>query len=180
MIVGFTGTQSGMSQFQKDTLKEILIVEKCHEFCHGDCYSADKQANDIASEIIRYITIFPPDNPSKRAWCFNQGRITESWMWTTIKTVIDSPATFDSKEELDISAILYTYRVNEIRWAPKNPYMIRNQSIVDHSDMLIACPKEADHSVRSGTWATIRMGWAKQRKNSNFKVVIIPPLSGRL
>lgn len=174
MIIGFTGTQSGMSQFQKDTLKEILIVEKCHEFCHGDCYGADKQANDIASELIRHITIFPPDNPSKRAWCFNQGRITESWMWAAIEI----PIQIDEFDE-NVTKANITYRINEVRWAPKNPYMIRNQMIVDHSDMLIACPKEADHSVRSGTWSTIRMGWAKQRKNSNFKVVIIPPLSGR-
>lgn len=157
MIIGFTGTQSGMSQFQRDTLKEILIVEKCHEFAHGDCYGADKQANDICD--MGYISIFPPDNPTKRAWCFNLLHEDRPWEWQ--KHIIDRI-------------------VINVRWAPKNPYMIRNQSIIDHSDMLIACPKEADHSVRSGTWATVRMGWAKQRKDSNFKVVIIPPLSGRL
>lgn len=36
------------------------------------------------------------------------------------------------------------------------PYLKRNQHIVEECDILIACPKEMEEEVRSGTWATIR------------------------
>lgn len=35
-------------------------------------------------------------------------------------------------------------------------YLHRNRSIVFHTDILIATPKEATEQLRSGTWATIR------------------------
>ena len=41
-------------------------------------------------------------------------------------------------------------------WIPK-PYMVRNQDIVDNSQILVALPKDPDHEeLRSGTWSTIR------------------------
>lgn len=145
-----------MSQFQKDTLKEILLVEKCTEFAHGDCFGSDAQANDIALHAgIKFITIFPPDNPKKRAFCGDATGLFNKWEWQEAITN------------------------SRYRWWIPLPYMERNQLIVDHSQMLIACPKEVDHTVRSGTWSTIRKGWAKQRIDKNFKVVIIPPLEGR-
>lgn len=49
-------------------------------------------------------------------------------------------------------------------------YLERNHDIVDASDFLIAAPKEAEETVKSGTWATIRYA-EKQKKN----VVIIRP-----
>lgn len=36
------------------------------------------------------------------------------------------------------------------------PYLDRNRDIVNESDILVACPKEKDEQLRSGTWATIR------------------------
>ena len=36
------------------------------------------------------------------------------------------------------------------------PYLIRNQAIVDCSDVVVACPK-SPHADRSGTWRTLRM-----------------------
>lgn len=39
---------------------------------------------------------------------------------------------------------------------PEKPPLDRNRDIVDHSDFLIAAPKESKEIVRSGTWATIR------------------------
>lgn len=161
MIIGFTGTQSGMSQFQKDTLREILEIEKCTEFVHGDCYGADKQANDIAA-TCGLVTIFPPDNPKKRAWCFNPNHDTKNWQW-----------------HLHTLQYLNTPQVINVRWWTPLPYMERNQLIVNHPEILIACPKEIEHTLRSGTWATIRMGWKKQKMDKSYKVVIIPPLSGR-
>lgn len=44
--------------------------------------------------------------------------------------------------------------VDEIE--PEYPYLVRNQHIVENSDVLFATPKEEDEQMRSGTWATIR------------------------
>ena len=36
------------------------------------------------------------------------------------------------------------------------PYLTRNRCIVDEVDVMIACPKEREETVRSGTWSTVR------------------------
>ena len=46
----------------------------------------------------------------------------------------------------------YTYAEER----PKKPYLDRNHDIVDETDILIACPKETEEVIRSGTWATVR------------------------
>ena len=38
----------------------------------------------------------------------------------------------------------------------KCPYLIRNKLIVNHSHILIVCPKEEIEQLRSGTWSTVR------------------------
>jgi hypothetical protein len=53
---------------------------------------------------------------------------------------------------------------------PAKPYLQRNFDIVSATDFLIAAPKEAEETVKSGTWATIRYA-ENQKKN----VVIIRP-----
>ena len=45
---------------------------------------------------------------------------------------------------------------NAVRiWTPRPP-LVRNKDIVDTVDMVVACPKEPEEIVRSGTWSTIR------------------------
>lgn len=39
---------------------------------------------------------------------------------------------------------------------PAAPYLVRNHSIVDSTDALIAMPDRATEKRRSGTWATVR------------------------
>lgn len=77
MKIGFTGTQQGMTDIQKDKLKEYLmslsnmftsdIFEAC-EFHHGDCIGADDQAGCIAYDIGYIVVTHPPINESKRAF----------------------------------------------------------------------------------------------------------------
>jgi hypothetical protein len=47
------------------------------------------------------------------------------------------------------------YAPYDVEW-PAKPYLVRNQEIVDASEVLIAAPKSKTEEVRSGTWATIR------------------------
>lgn len=154
MRIFFTGTQSGMTKFQKEELASLLKTLKCSEFSHGDCLGADKQANEIAFDSgIRIFTIFPPKNPNKRAWCFNEEKVlnNDNGQWYTL-----------------------TYKGEEIkvRWMPRDEYLNRNRHGVDNSAWVIAAPKEHQHSMRSGTWMTIRYAW-KVRKDKN---TIIPPI----
>lgn len=74
MIVGFTGTQRGMTEKQKDRFCDKLSELGVTEFHHGDCVGADEQADNIVRTMggIR-IVIHPPDNDAKRAFCSQRG-----------------------------------------------------------------------------------------------------------
>jgi hypothetical protein len=167
MIVGFTGTQSGMTEFQREELKMHLMRLSPHEITHGDCIGSDFEAHNIARDLnIRWVTIFPPMKETKQAYC---GNLTKDkhpvWEWIKLGD-------------------------QWIRWAPRFEYLERNKLIAAHCDFLIACPKEYRHTMRSGTWATIRAGWHKQKliqrlgientqfnqSAKNFNVLIIPPV----
>ena len=52
---------------------------------------------------------------------------------------------------------------------PTKDYLDRNHDIVDGTLLLIACPKEPEEQLRSGTWATIR--YAK-KTNKNIYIII--------
>ncbi len=69
MIVGFTGTQLGMSQKQLDELTRILIRLAPCDLHHGDCIGADAEANEIAIGLGIKTGAHPPKNPKKRAYC---------------------------------------------------------------------------------------------------------------
>jgi hypothetical protein len=66
--IGFTGTQKGMTEAQKKTLRGLLDGG-AGELHHGDCIGADAEAHDIADECGYAIILHPPTNYSKRAWC---------------------------------------------------------------------------------------------------------------
>src|ERR1700704_5489165 len=134
MNIGFTGTQSGLVTFQIEQVREILKLKQCSEFIHGDCIGADDMANSIALELgIKQFTIHPPDNPKKRAFCFDSEHRTAHLRQHTPFILIQGIA--------------------NVRWYPIEPYLERNKRIVDNCSFLIACPKEHKHSVRSGTWS---------------------------
>ena len=154
MKLGFTGTQSGMTQFQKDELRKLIHLLKVSELCHGDCIGADKQANQIAlEEGVSVFTIFTPSEGKKRAFCFNENKHlnNDNGQWEAHD--------WENKKIL-------------VRWMPKDSYLNRNRHIVDNVERLIATPKEYEHTLRSGTWATIRYAW-KTKKD----VTIIPPVN---
>ena len=74
MIVGFTGTQHGLTKSQLFRLMKILSKLKEHgmtEFHHEDCVGADERAHAVvlSLEAEADIIIHPPDDSSKRAFC---------------------------------------------------------------------------------------------------------------
>ena len=147
MKIGFTGTQSGMTEHQKIEFLDILTqinkdFSAITEFHHGDCIGADYEAHQIFRIFYNEkIHIHPSNNSSKRA--------------------------YSSKNEIYYQRNS-KYPVPDIHKA--KPYLERNKVIVNETDMLIACPKSKQEELRSGTWATIR--YAKKQKKP---IIIIFP-----
>ncbi len=73
--VGFTGTQHGMSESQKEQLRDWLVGLGANELHHGDCIGADAEADAIARELGLNIVIHPPVTEKKRAWCAREGDV---------------------------------------------------------------------------------------------------------
>lgn len=67
--VGFTGTRRGMTEAQKNTLRDWLRHTAPLFFHHGDCIGADQQAHEIAANLGIDIVLHPPLNPKYRAFC---------------------------------------------------------------------------------------------------------------
>lgn len=69
--VGFTGTQYGMTLYQKDEIRFILtrlaILHGvgCLEFHHGNCIGSDEQSAQIAKELGFHIVSHPPTDIKK-------------------------------------------------------------------------------------------------------------------
>lgn len=160
MLIGFTGTQSGMTLWQKEQLLIRLRDLGCTEFVHGDCIGADEEANTIAYALgIQFFTIHPPLHDYKRAYCFNKKKMYPPTMqWVTLPTLKSMG------NELLVTDI-------KVKWMEPYPYLTRNKHIVDSVSLILACPKEYRMSIRSGTWSTIRYAW-KLKKD----IIIIPPV----
>lgn len=134
MIVGFSGTQKGMTQEQRQTLYILLDQYPMTAFHHGCCIGAD----DIAHDMVR--TAF--------GQCF---------------PIICHPSTNTNKiaptffRYVDDQAIFATDFVNSNTkfWKPEHP-LARNKTLARECDILFATPYQPNEIVRSGTWATIR------------------------
>lgn len=69
MKVGFTGTQKGMTDYQKSVITKWLESHGVTELHHGDCLGADEQIHHIARGQNIMVVTHPPLNPAKRAFC---------------------------------------------------------------------------------------------------------------
>lgn len=69
MKVGFTGNQHGMTDAQKEWIRNAFSkIRGPWEFHHGDCIGSDAEAHDIALEFGAKIVLHPPWVPYKRAF----------------------------------------------------------------------------------------------------------------
>lgn len=59
MIIGFTGTQRGMSAKQQQALRALLRYKRATCLVHGACVGADAQAHQIAGALGIARKIFP-------------------------------------------------------------------------------------------------------------------------
>lgn len=155
MIIGFTGTQSGRNNFQQKEVFNLFDKYKPTTLHHGDCIGSDAETHfdfmrwHVKNDFVeRYIVIHPPVNSNKRAGVM-----------------------------LPYKGTLLFEELNNCKFAIKIfhkevfPYLERNRHIVEESEIIIATPKEVEHTLRSGTWATIRYAWKLKKK-----VYVIPPL----
>ena len=69
MILGFTGTQDGMTQKQKEEFVALLSKYSVDEFHHGDCVGSDFEAACFVRKNEKVIIYsHPPINEYKRAF----------------------------------------------------------------------------------------------------------------
>ncbi len=71
LIVGFTGTQDGMTPAQlQEFERRVRELGRVDEFHHGDCIGADDEAANVVAAVTPKprIVCHPPINESKRAF----------------------------------------------------------------------------------------------------------------
>ena len=70
-ILGFTGTQEGMTHDQRMIFVDAILYFNPVQFRHGDCVGADKEAHDIVRAMLPdcNIVVHPPIKGDKRAFC---------------------------------------------------------------------------------------------------------------
>ena len=78
MIIGFTGTQVGLTPHQTQMLWTLLAAEGIEEFHHGDCVGADAQAHAMAVGLGIPVIIHPCTIEAKRAYCEGAREVLEA------------------------------------------------------------------------------------------------------
>ena len=70
-VLGFTGTQKGMSDKQKREFLGLLVQLTPTVLHHGDCVGADADAHDLVKQAAPgcRIVVHPPVDDSRRAFC---------------------------------------------------------------------------------------------------------------
>jgi hypothetical protein len=127
MILGITGTRSGMTLPQLRTLFDLLskldAVPAAAEFHHGSCQGADVQAARCVS-LIR-----------------------ESYVGSGVGCVIVSHPGPDGDTCRRDSGV-------DDAVLPGKNHFARNRDIVNVCDLLIVCPGQMSHQPKGGTWMT--------------------------
>jgi len=76
---GFTGTRRGMTNFQLDGTRRVLMhgikTFEVVEVYHGDCVGADEQFDEIAADLGLPRFLLPGNDERYRAHCERRGAI---------------------------------------------------------------------------------------------------------
>jgi hypothetical protein len=72
--LGFTGTRRGMTEDQKESVRDFMLIFEPDEFIHGGCVGADEEAARIASEL----GIWTNELPGNILWYRTQFRSNET------------------------------------------------------------------------------------------------------
>lgn len=124
--IGFTGTRTGMTEAQKDSLMGVCDrfafgENRIAEFHHGDCIGADDEFDLFMFEMMDHKNIVrvihPPISLEHRAHCAEK---LDRWFKETISSLPQA-------------------------------HFARNRHIVQASDVLIATPREEATSGLGGT-----------------------------
>ena len=129
-MIGFTGTQVGMTDHQMRSVLQLLLSFKVNVeagnpgakigLVHGGCVGADADAHNLAIACQYHcIEVLPCNIEHKRASLAFHPLVT-------------------------------------IKYGKVKPPLDRNQDIVDKSLKLIATPRGYEEVRRSGTWSTVR------------------------
>lgn len=100
-VLGFTGTQTGMTPAQQATFRKLITRLAPDEFRHGDCVGSDAEAHYIVRELNLSIKIVghPPINRTKRALCqFDEALPVEDYLPRNRKIVASSDELFATPE----------------------------------------------------------------------------------
>lgn len=74
-VLGFTGTREGMTEAQKESVRELMSSLNPRLFVHGDCVGADADAHTIARSLGLVIAMRPCTLRNYRA--YSQGASKE-------------------------------------------------------------------------------------------------------
>ena len=72
MKIGITGTRSGMNEYQKklvlEILSKVISIHPVSEFHHGDCVGVDVEAADFTKILGYHVICHPPEKEELRAF----------------------------------------------------------------------------------------------------------------
>lgn len=149
--VGFSGSQFGMSQWQRDVFAARvaqMLVFRNHgyariEFHHRDCIGADAQAWWIFVQLAHYCDV------------------------RQFVTTVSHPG-YDPKNPMNASKRAFTKNDKELH---AHVFLDRNRKIVQAVDVMFFAPLKDKETLRSDTWATWRFA-----KSVNQDIVMLERL----
>lgn len=129
-IVGWTGTQNGITVPQQEWANHMMRGIGMIEFHHGACIGADAFAHMIAVDYFTGSTGYDgiPEKP----------------------IVVHPPL---DMRKVEMRCLLRDQEI--VKVMPRKKFLIRNKDIVNDSRVLLATP-DGQEKLRSGTWSTIR------------------------
>lgn len=90
MIVGITGTRSGMTPHQMECVENFFEETCIEEFHHGDCIGVDYEAALIAERLGIKTVCHPPVKTDLRAWHKSTVMLEEKTYFSRNRFLVDS------------------------------------------------------------------------------------------